>query len=174
MKKASPDFPLAVKSVDRMRTWLVQDCLPLWIDRGFDPSSGGFHEILDFQGNPDASAPRRLTVQGRQIFTYARAMLLGWADCRDKIDSAFNALIERYRSPDGKPGFVFKVDGKGKIVDANRDLYAHAFVLLAAAGYYKLTGDSQAIALADDTLAYLDEAMVAPRGGYVDSMPHVP
>lgn len=157
-----------------MREWLIRDCLPVWIDRGFDPASGGFHEILDFQGNPDTAAARRLTVQGRQIFTYGRAMLLGWADCRDKIDSAFNAMIERYRSPDGKPGFVFKVDGKGAIVDGNRDLYAHAFVLLAAAAYYSLTKDTQAIALADDTLTYLDEALTAPRGGYFDSHPHVP
>ena len=162
------------QSVDRMRTWLVRDCLPLWIDRGFDAASGGFHEILDFDGNPDVSASRRLTVQGRQIFTYSRAMLLGWADCRDKIASAFDAMIDRYRSPDGKPGFVFKVDGKGKVVDGNRDLYAHAFVLLAAAGYYRLTGDSQVIALADDTLTYLDEALTAPRGGYFDSHPHTP
>jgi len=174
VKKAAPDLSLTVKAVDRMRDWLIRDCLPIWIDNGFDPASGGFHEILDFQGNPDPSAARRLTVQGRQIFTYARAMQLGWADCRAKIDSAFNSLIERYRSPDGKPGFVFKVDGKGAIVDGNRDLYAHAFVLLAAAAYYSLTKDSQAIALADDTLTYLDEALTAPRGGYFDSHPHVP
>ena len=37
MKSTAPDFPLTVKSVDRMRTWLVQDCLPLWIDRGLRP-----------------------------------------------------------------------------------------------------------------------------------------
>jgi mannose-6-phosphate isomerase len=174
MKKVVPDASPTAKSVARMRDWLVKDSLPIWIDRGFDPSSGGFHEILDFDGNPDVSAPRRLTVQGRQIFTYARAMLLGWADCRDKIDSALESMIARYRSPDGRPGFVFKVDGKGGIVDGNRDLYAHAFVLLAAAAYYSLTKDSQAIALADDTLAYLDEALTAPRGGYFDSLPHVP
>jgi mannose-6-phosphate isomerase len=174
MKKAASVPPATIKSVDSMRDWLIRDCLPVWIDAGFDPKTGGFHEILDFQGNPDPSAPRRLTVQGRQIFTYARAMQLGWADCRDKIDSAFTAMIEHYRSPDGKPGFVFKVDGKGGIVDGNRDLYAHAFVLLAAAAYYSLTKDTQAIALADDTLAYLDEALTAPRGGYFDSHPHVP
>ena len=165
---------LTEQSVDRMRNWLIRDCLPVWIDRGFDTTSGGFHETLDFSGNPDASASRRLTVQGRQIFTYSRAMLLGWADCRDKIASAFDAMVDRYKSPDGKPGFVFKVDSGGKVVDANRDLYAHAFVLLAAAGYYRLTGDSQVVALADETLAYLDEALTAPRGGYFDSHPHTP
>jgi mannose/cellobiose epimerase-like protein (N-acyl-D-glucosamine 2-epimerase family) len=174
MTNIAPEVHSTAQSVDRMRSWLVRDCLPLWIDRGFDASSSGFHEILDFDGNPDVAASRRLTVQGRQIFTYSRAMILGWADCREKIASAFDAMVDRYRSPDGKPGFVFKVDGQGKVVDANRDLYAHAFVLLAAAGYYRLTGDTQAIALADETLAYLDEAMVAPRGGYLDSMPHVP
>ena len=122
MTKTVPKVQATAQSVERMRNWLVRDCLPLWIDRGFDAAGGGFHEILDFDGNPDVSASRRLTVQGRQIFTYSRAMLLGWADCRDKIASAFDAMIDRYRSPDGKPGFVFKVDGKGKVVDGNRDL----------------------------------------------------
>ena len=174
MTETPQDSTLTAKSVDRMRDWLVRDCLPLWIDRGFDASSGGFHEILEFDGTPVPEASRRLTVQGRQIFTYARAMSLGWADCRDKIASAFDAMVDRYRSPDGEPGFVFKVDAKGKVVDGNRDLYAHAFVLLAAAGYYRLTGDAQAIALADDTLAFLDEALTAPRGGYFDSHPSTP
>jgi mannose-6-phosphate isomerase len=174
MTDASPEFQKTVQSVARMRDWLVRDCLPLWIDRSFDPTSGGFHELLDFQANPIPEAPRRLTVQGRQIFTYSKAMLLGWADCREKITSAFDAMIDRYRSPDGEPGFVFTIDQNGKIVNGNRDLYAHAFVLLAAAGYYSLTGDSQAIALADEVLAYFDDAMVARRGGYVDSLPTAP
>jgi mannose-6-phosphate isomerase len=170
-----PDSTLAVDaSVDRMRTWLTGAALPLWLDRGYDMAGGGFHEMLDFAGDPILSAPRRLTVQARQIFVYARADLLGWGGDRAKVGRAFDAMVARYRSPDGEPGFVFTLDGDGGIVNGKRDLYAHAFILLACSAYHRLTGDSQAIALADDTLDYLDDAMAAPRGGYLDAAPHAP
>jgi mannose-6-phosphate isomerase len=164
----------AAESVARLTGWFKADALPLWIDRGYDPASGGFWEHLDFDGNPIRGTPRRLTVQGRQIFTYARAIELGWSDGRDKVERAFEAMIGRYRSPDGAPGYVFKVDDMGGIVDPNRDLYGQAFVILAASALYRLTGDSQVIAIADEVLAFFDEMLTCPSGGYLDSWPNPP
>ena len=165
-------FPIevaqAARAVDRLRTWLVDSALPLWIDRGFDDQSGGFHERLDFDARPMTHVPRRLTVQARQIFVYGRAILRGWSNDTAKVGRAFDARVSRYHRPDGAPGFVFSVDGAGRIVNARRDLYGHAFVLFAAAAYYRLTGDAQSIALADETLAFIDATMAAPNGGYFD------
>jgi mannose-6-phosphate isomerase len=164
----------AIRSVARLTDWFRESALPLWLDRGFDERAGGFHERLDFEANPIPDVPRRLTVQGRQIFTYARATMLGWADGRDKVERAFEAMVERYLAPDGDPGFVFTIDDDGEVVDGRRDLYAHAFILLASSAYYSMTGDSQAIALADNTLAFLDAEMRCPHGGYLDSAPSPP
>ncbi len=161
-------------SIERLRTWLREAALPLWIDRGFDRVTGGFHERLDFEANPIVTTPRRSMVQARQIFVYARAIMLGWSNDTSKVASAFDALISRYHEADGKPGFIFSVDRAGAVIDAGRDLYGHAFILLAMAAYHKLTGDSQAIALADRTLTFLDEAMAAPRGLYIDKVPNPP
>jgi mannose-6-phosphate isomerase len=162
------------QSAARLRDWFTGSALPLWIDRGWDRAAGGFYEHLDFAGEPILSVPRRLTVQGRQIFTYAHAIMRGWSGGREQVQTAFDSMIARYRSPDGRPGYVFTVDSAGAIVDSNRDFYAHAFVALAASAYYQLTGDSQAIAIADQTLAYLDEALSLPNGGYLDSAPNPP
>jgi mannose-6-phosphate isomerase len=164
----------ATASVARLTEWFRKVALPLWIGPGFDPAAGGFVEQLDFEAEPILAIPRRLTVQGRQIFTYARAIALGWSEGREKVEQAFQSMIDRYLSPDGKPGFVFTVARDGTVVDGSRDFYAHAFVLLAASAYYTLTGDSQAIALADRTLDFLDEHLRAPDGGYVDSWPSPP
>jgi mannose-6-phosphate isomerase len=161
-------------SVGRMRRWLIDSALPLWLDRGYDSAGGGFHEMLDFDANPILAAPRRLTVQARQIFVYARAILLGWGGDLRKVERAFEAMLTRYKSPDGEPGFVFTIDGDGAIINGDRDLYAHAFVLLACSAYHRLTGDQQAIALADEVLAFIDGAMAAPRGGYLDRAPRPP
>ncbi len=161
-------------STERLRDWLRDTALPLWIDRGFDRQTGGFHERLDFDASPIQTAPRRSMVQARQIFVYARAIMLGWNNDAAKVTSAFDALISRYHEADGQPGFLFSIDRSGAAIDAGRDSYGHAFVLLAMAAYHTLTGDSQAIALADKTLAFMDGAMAAPRGGYVDRVPNSP
>jgi mannose-6-phosphate isomerase len=174
MTNPSQEFAHAARSVDRLRGWLVGTALPLWIDRGFDLNAGGFHERLDFHASPIAHVPRRVTVQARQIFVYARAILRGWSNERQKLDAAFDAMISRYHRADSGPGFVFSVDSDGRIVNGSRDLYAHAFVLFAAAAYFQLSGDSQAIGIADDTLDYIDTAMAAPNGGYFDYAPDPP
>jgi mannose-6-phosphate isomerase len=152
----------------------VGTALPLWIDRGFDARASGFHERLDFEAEPIVHVPRRLTVQARQIFVYARAIKRGWSNDSEKVGKAFDAMVSRYHRADSGPGFVFSVDGGGRIVNGSRDLYGHAFVLFAVAAYYQLTGDAQAIGLADDTLAYIDSAMAAPNGGYFDYAPDPP
>lgn len=171
---ASPEFNHAARSVDRLRNWLVGTALPLWIDRGFDAKASGFHERLDFDAQPITHVPRRVTVQARQIFVYARAIMRGWSNDTEKVGAAFDAMVARYHRADSGPGFVFSVDASGRIINGSRDLYAHAFVLFAAAAYHQLTGDSQAIGLADDTLAYIDTAMAAPNGGYFDYAPDPP
>ncbi len=156
-----------------MLGWLRDVALPLWLDRGFDSDTGGFHERLDHAGNPIVS-PRRLTVQARQIFVYARAILLGWAADTGQVKTAFDAMIARYKDRDGQPGFAFTVDADGTVVDGKRDLYAHAFVILAASAYFKLSGNTQAIALADEVLDFIDTAMAAPNGGYLDTAANPP
>lgn len=164
----------ALVAIRRLVGWFRESALPLWLDAGFDESTGSFWEHLDFEAKPILGVPRRLTVQGRQIFTYARATKLGWIDGRAKAGRALDAMVERYRKPETGPGFVFTVDDAGNAIDSRRDFYAHAFVLLAAAGWHELTGDAQAIALADETLAFLDEHLTEPNGGYRDAWPNAP
>jgi mannose/cellobiose epimerase-like protein (N-acyl-D-glucosamine 2-epimerase family) len=171
---ASPELIHAARSVGRLRGWLVDIALPLWIDRGFDRQASGFHERLDFDAQPIGNVPRRLTVQARQIFVYARAIMRGWSNDSEKVGAAFDAMVARYHRADSGPGFVFSVDALGRIVNGSRDLYGHAFVLFAAAAYHQLTGDAQAIGLADETLAFIDSAMAAPNGGYFDWAPNPP
>ena len=174
MIENSPDLERASESAERLRRWLVETALPLWIDRGFDANANGFYERLDFSANPIATAPRRLTVQARQIFVYSRAIMAGWSGDTARAMDAFDAMLDRYWRAGGEPGFAFSVDGAGKVVDGKRDLYAQSFYLLAAAAYSQMTGDSQPIALANQVLDYFDEALATPNGGYFDHAPNPP
>ena len=52
--------------------------LPFWGSAGVDWDRGGFHERLDLAGRPIIDVPKRLMVQGRQLYVYCHAGLLGW------------------------------------------------------------------------------------------------
>ena len=66
------------KIVDTLKTLMVEHSLPLWSREGWDPATGGFVERLDIEGRADRSAPRRVRVQARQIYCFAKAAQLGW------------------------------------------------------------------------------------------------
>lgn len=160
-------------AVRRLELFVRQHSLPLWATSGFDEAAHGFHERLDFSGDPIRDLPRRLMVQARQIVVYARASLLGWYGNGARLAVvAFEAACQRYRSPDEKPGWVFSVQRDGSIADSTRDLYAHAFALYMLAWIHRLTSDAAILKLADDTLADIDQIFLADDGrGYLSRVP---
>ena len=120
---------------------------------------------------PDA--PLRLMSQARQIHVYAMAARRGWhGDALALVERAFASMVRDYRGRDDRAGWIFSIRRDGAIADARRDLYTHAFVLLAVASYVEATGDREALALADETLAFIDRHMAAPEGGgFVEELP---
>lgn len=155
-----------------VKTWLVEQALPLWATRGFDMTRGSFIERLHPDGTPDQNAPRRLIVQARQIYVYARAHRHGWiAGAGDIAQRATDAMIRDYFETNGQDGWSFSVDAQGRTVDQRRNLYTQAFALFALGMAHAMTGDKNYLAYADRTLAFLDAHMAAPAGGYVSNLP---
>jgi mannose/cellobiose epimerase-like protein (N-acyl-D-glucosamine 2-epimerase family) len=145
-------------ALPRLQVFVVQKALPLWAGAGFDEARGCFHERLEFSGEPSKGVPRRLMVQARQIVVYSRAALINWnSHGKELALRAFESACQRYRSPDGKPGWIFSVDPGGHPKDTTRDLYTHAFVLYMLAWLYRLGGDPSCLSLADDTLSDIDQ-----------------
>ncbi len=165
------DMPTTRAMHARARAWAIDHALPLWGTAGRDGARGGFQERLDYAGRPITTVARRATVQARQIYVYAHAHLLGWTDGRALAADAVDLLLTRFKSPDGRPGFVHSLAPDGSIADPMRDTYAHAFILFALGWYHRMSGDPQAIAEADALLAVLDETAAARRGGFVDAVP---
>lgn len=113
-------------------------------------------------------------VQGRQLYVFSHAAILGWHDNGRKLaDRCVESLLSSFYQADGKPGWVFSLASDGTIANPMRDLYGHAFILLGFVWYYRLTRDTQALSIIDDTIRFLDEGLASPRGGYRDSEPAV-
>lgn len=151
---------------------MIESALPLWASVGWDAARGGFVDRLHSDGTADWEAPRRLLVQARQIYCYAKAAQLGWYPAgRDLALKGFDYMLAKAKSPDGKPGFVTSLAADGSVVSARRDTYDHAFVLLALATLYQLDRDSQVRAEIASVLEFLDSNLKSEHGGYREAIP---
>jgi mannose/cellobiose epimerase-like protein (N-acyl-D-glucosamine 2-epimerase family) len=161
--------------VATLRALVVEHSLPLWASEGWDCSRGGFVERLDLEGKADQFAPRRVRVQARQIYSFAMAAQLGWyPQGRNIAIKGLEYLLVNAKSPDGRPGFVHLLDHDGNVLNPLRDAYDHAFVLLALAKLYELTGDAEIRAEMNSLVGFLDVGFRSPHGGFIEGIPPSP
>lgn len=159
----SPELSQAVRS------WLFETCLPCWADAAWDKKRGGFVEALDLDGRPLDKLERRGRVAPRQIFAFAKASVLGWADLRAErlILDGLDWLDTRARGPSGAWATLLSADGD--TLDGTATLYDHAFVALAGAWAYRATGEIRAREMAEEALEIVAERMAdLEHGGYFD------
>lgn len=151
---------------------MIEHCLPLWSSEGWDHTAGGFIDRLDPDGRADTQAPRRVFVQARQIYCYAKAAQMGWyPDGRAIALKGLEHLLARAKAPDGKPGFVHTLNPDGSVRDPLRDSYDHAFVLLALASVHALDRDAQVRAEIDALCHFVDTQLRSPHGGVHEGLP---
>ncbi|HEY3731704.1 MAG TPA: AGE family epimerase/isomerase [Steroidobacteraceae bacterium] len=154
-----------------LRQWLLTDALPRWARDGYDPIHGGFHEKLTAAG-PVADLPRRARVQVRQIYTFARAMRLGWdsAQAQHLVSAGVEYFLRHYRRADGL--FRTLVAADGSVLDERVFLYDQAFVLLALAECQKIGGpDPELIVTARELCQALHRHLSAPGPGFFSGLP---
>ena len=151
---------------------MIEHSLPLWSREGWDPSRGGFVEQLDIEGGADYQAPRRVRVQARQIYCFAKAAQIGWyPEGREIAIKGLDYLLAKAKSPDGRPGFVHLLDPDGSTMNATRDSYDHAFVLLALSTVYRLSHDAQVREEIESLLNFLDADLRSRHGGFIEGIP---
>ena len=154
----------------RAKDWLWT-AFETWSKIGWDEVRGGFVEQLNMDGTPDADATRRVRVQARQVFSFARAIDMGWPEVKSATALVEKGLIyidERLRHPEG--GFVHLINPDGSVIDSRRDLYDHAFMILAGSAAYQAVGSKLGLKIADDAIAYIDEHLKDDEyGGWFES-----
>lgn len=158
--------------VAQLKSLVIERSLPLWSGEGWDRTSGGFVDRLDQDGRADRQAPRRTFVQARQIYCFAKAAQMGWyPDGKEIALKGLDHLLSMAKAPDGRPGFVHRLGADGAVLDARRDTYDHAFVLLALATVYSLDRDAQVRSEIDDALSFVDTKLRSPHGGFAEGFP---
>ena len=157
-------------AIEKFQAWYRDKALPLWISNGYDHANGGFFETLDFNAAPIIGQPRRVRVQARQIYSFAKAAANnGTPGAKDLALKGFDYLLENACPDDGARGCVHTLDDKGGIIDAKRDLYDQAFCLLACAAIWEAFGDDRAIELATRVKQFLSSELASSHGGWFES-----
>jgi mannose/cellobiose epimerase-like protein (N-acyl-D-glucosamine 2-epimerase family) len=149
--------------------WLRNHAWPLWLDHGVDWQRRAFHESLDPATLQCPADFRRLRVAARQTYVFSMAARYGVRRAREAVVLGLDFLQGSARLADG--GFAWRFDLDNRPIDLTRDLYDHAFVLLAFAAAAEVVGADRlrphAVALAD----YIASHFAHPAGGYRDSIP---
>ena len=172
MQQYAPS-PAVRAASDRAVSWLRDTAWPLWLARGIDRTPAGqpigFHEHLTLDEYRCAAEFRRLRVVTRQIYVFSEAAASGLPGARDAVTLGLDYLQRHAFDPDG--GYHWRFDLQGHVIDPRRDLYDHAFVLLALASAMQVLPSpalrNEAMALDD----YLQAAFRHARHGYGESLP---
>ena len=138
MQRQNEQMHLMADWAKRYTGWAANQCLPFFARHGIDHENGGFYQILSATGEPDRDSSRLCYAVARQIYSFALGAIRGWyPPGREIAVSGLEYLLDRWCSPDGKPGFVHSLTPQGAIIDGRRDAYDHAFVLLALAWAFR-------------------------------------
>lgn len=148
------------KSAQRLKSWCINFALPQWEERAQLPD-GSWVEHLKLNGEPDLQAERRWRVLARQVYVYAKANSLNWYDGLKTAETTYAKMQS--------VGPVHRVTMDGVITNDMRDLYDHAFYLLASSSLYRLTGRGEYLDDANKILEWIDKNLSHPNGGWKES-----
>ena len=149
--------------------WLREHAWPLWLAHGIDWKRRAFHEHLDLATLACDATFRRLRVAARQTYVFAKAAALGQRDATEAVVLGIEFLRGPARLPDG--GFAWRFDLDNRPINVTRDLYDHAFVLLAFASAAAIFGADDLRKDANALVGYVSRNFADRNVGYQEGIP---
>lgn len=159
----------ATGSLAKWVGWLRHAAWPLWLEHGVDRTRRSFHEALDLQTLECPTDFHRLRVAARQIFVFSEAHRAGLRGAAEAVEIGVDFLLHCALGEDG--GYARRFNRAGGVIDPTRDLYDHAFVLLAFASAANVLPRDAMRRRALDLMGYLDRHFAHPAGGYAEALP---
>ena len=146
---------------------LNDNIIPFWLALR-DEENGGFYGYMDYDLKLDKHAEKGCILNSRILWFFsAAALATGRADLRAAADHAYRFMTDH--CVDRTNGGVYwSVTYDGKPLDTTKHTYNQAFAIYALSAYYRLTGDKQALALAEDLFTAI-ETHCTDAGGYLEA-----
>lgn len=149
------------------REMLTGRILPFWAGLR-DEESGGYFGYMSADHELDKKAEKGCILNSRILWTFSTAGdVLKDAALADCARHAYNFLRSAFW--DKEYGGVFwSVTWDGRPLDDSKHTYCQAFAIYGLAAYYRLTGDAEALRLAEELFALI-EARCTDAGGYLEA-----
>ena len=151
------------------RAWLMQSAWPRWLNDGIDWQNNSFREALALDGSGCPADFRRLRVVSRQIFVFSKAHEHGLTSAAEAVALGLNFLDKHAAHAEG--GYAWRFDLQHRVIDDTRDLYDHAFVLLAFASAASVVPATELRVRAEELTEWMLDAFAHPAGGFQESLP---
>jgi mannobiose 2-epimerase len=149
------------------RRQLLDDIIPFWESHAVDDQYGGFWTQLHRDGGRYSRGDKYLVMQTRMIYSFSTAYRLS-GDRRhlELAAQGVEFLTTRFRDT-RRGGWVWTASRLGEQLDRAKRPYGLAFVVYSLAEFARVSGDREALQLAQATWEQLDrQAWDRERGGF--------
>jgi mannobiose 2-epimerase len=155
---------------------VLDDEFKVWYPLSIDTSCGGFFSDFDYSWKLDGGQEKFIVTQARHVWSTANAGMFYQKDNAlrkvaahgaqflgdkmwDKEYGGFYDLVTRQGEPIKEDGVILK------------RAYGNAFAIYGLAVYYRASGDTAALKLAQETFLWLEKHSYDPQyGGYFQTM----
>ena len=149
------------------RRMLAGRLLPFW--QGLrDEEYGGYYGYMDFDLNVDKKAEKGCILNSRILWFFSEAaMVLEDQSLVPYARHAYDFLREKCLDRE-TGGVYWAVAYDGRPLDDTKHTYNQAFAIYALSAYYRLTGEAEALALAEELFEII-EGRCTDEGGYLEA-----
>jgi mannobiose 2-epimerase len=163
------------KTIDEMEKSLKLELLNAWYPISVDTIYGGFLSDFTCDWQPIGPQNKFLVSQARHVWTTSQAvMFFDDTQYRKIAEQGFHFLRDKMWDPT-YGGFYMLRNRQGDPMQSgysdDKSAYGNAFAIYALAAYYKMSGDTSALNLAQQTFFWLEQHSHDPEyKGYFDLM----
>ena len=149
------------------REMLTGQILPFW-SRLRDDEFGGFYGYMDYELQLDPKAEKGCILNSRILWFFSEAAaLLKDEQAARQADHAFRFLMDHCVDRING-GIYWSLHYDGTPADTTKHTYNQAFAIYALSAYYRLTGNVQALALANELFRII-ETRCTDDEGYLEA-----
>jgi mannobiose 2-epimerase len=157
--------------IDRTRfeRELSENILPFWVRHTVDRENGGFYGEVSCDLRVNKEAARAAVIHTRILWTFSAACRLVDPKYREIADWAYDYLAAKFCDSE-YGGIYWMLDHLGRPLSIRKQIYAQAFAVYALAEYFRATGKSESLALAQRLFRLIEEHSHEPVcGGYIEA-----
>lgn len=140
----------------RAKAHLENVILPFWMKLR-DDEHGGYYGYMSQELDVDKQAEKGCILHSRILWFFSEAaMALGREDLRQEADHAY-AFIRNFCMDRSNGGIFWSMTYDGQPLDTTKHTYNQAFAIYALSSYYRLTGNTDALALARQLFGLIEQ-----------------